>query len=123
MTEDLTLTSPLKPTADFAEPLAAPTYMEPDLPSLSLPTTSALDNQPPEESISILTSMGFPRHHTIQALKATVSVLPHLLHVQWPEKEFGHLKIYECHTPVITLLGHLHELQSIWLHTSTKKLP
>uniref|UniRef100_A0A9J7ZBR0 Ubiquitin carboxyl-terminal hydrolase n=1 Tax=Cyprinus carpio carpio TaxID=630221 RepID=A0A9J7ZBR0_CYPCA len=44
---------------------------EPDLPSPSLPTTSALDNQPPEESISILTSMGFPRHHTIQALKAT----------------------------------------------------
>uniref|UniRef100_A0A672M724 Ubiquitin carboxyl-terminal hydrolase n=2 Tax=Sinocyclocheilus grahami TaxID=75366 RepID=A0A672M724_SINGR len=56
---------------DFAEPLAVPTYMEPDLPSPSLPSTSALDNQPPEESISILTSMGFPRHHTIQALKAT----------------------------------------------------
>uniref|UniRef100_A0A8C1R5M1 Ubiquitin carboxyl-terminal hydrolase n=1 Tax=Cyprinus carpio TaxID=7962 RepID=A0A8C1R5M1_CYPCA len=37
----------------------------------SFPTISALDNQPPEESISILTSMGFPRHHTIQALKAT----------------------------------------------------
>uniref|UniRef100_A0A8C2H5W8 Ubiquitin carboxyl-terminal hydrolase 13 n=1 Tax=Cyprinus carpio TaxID=7962 RepID=A0A8C2H5W8_CYPCA len=44
---------------------------EPDLPSPSFPTISALDNQPPEESISILTSMGFPRHHTIQALKAT----------------------------------------------------
>uniref|UniRef100_A0A671TDX6 Ubiquitin carboxyl-terminal hydrolase n=1 Tax=Sinocyclocheilus anshuiensis TaxID=1608454 RepID=A0A671TDX6_9TELE len=44
---------------------------EPDLPSPSLPSTSALDSQPPEESISILTSMGFPRHHTIQALKAT----------------------------------------------------
>uniref|UniRef100_A0A671T9R5 Ubiquitin carboxyl-terminal hydrolase n=1 Tax=Sinocyclocheilus anshuiensis TaxID=1608454 RepID=A0A671T9R5_9TELE len=56
---------------DFAEPLAVPTYMEPDLPSPSLPSTSALDSQPPEESISILTSMGFPRHHTIQALKAT----------------------------------------------------
>uniref|UniRef100_A0A671RA55 Ubiquitin carboxyl-terminal hydrolase n=1 Tax=Sinocyclocheilus anshuiensis TaxID=1608454 RepID=A0A671RA55_9TELE len=56
---------------DFAEPLAIPTYMEPDLPGPSFPTSSALDNQPPEESISILTSMGFPRHHTIQALKAT----------------------------------------------------
>uniref|UniRef100_A0A8C1N9M2 Ubiquitin carboxyl-terminal hydrolase n=1 Tax=Cyprinus carpio TaxID=7962 RepID=A0A8C1N9M2_CYPCA len=56
---------------DFAEPLAIPSYMEPDLPSPSFPTISALDNQPPEESISILTSMGFPRHHTIQALKAT----------------------------------------------------
>ncbi|XP_016084896.1 ubiquitin carboxyl-terminal hydrolase 13-like [Sinocyclocheilus grahami] len=56
---------------DFAEPLAIPTYMEPDLPGPSFPTSSVLDNQPPEESISILTSMGFPRHHTIQALKAT----------------------------------------------------
>uniref|UniRef100_G3P6K9 Ubiquitin carboxyl-terminal hydrolase n=1 Tax=Gasterosteus aculeatus aculeatus TaxID=481459 RepID=G3P6K9_GASAC len=28
-------------------------------------------NSPPEESISILTSMGFPRAHSIQALKAT----------------------------------------------------
>uniref|UniRef100_A0AAR2LI73 Ubiquitin carboxyl-terminal hydrolase n=1 Tax=Pygocentrus nattereri TaxID=42514 RepID=A0AAR2LI73_PYGNA len=56
---------------DFAEPLAIPSYMEPDLPSPSLPTASPLDNQPPEESIAILTSMGFPRHHTIQALKAT----------------------------------------------------
>uniref|UniRef100_A0A672RM19 Ubiquitin carboxyl-terminal hydrolase n=1 Tax=Sinocyclocheilus grahami TaxID=75366 RepID=A0A672RM19_SINGR len=67
---------------DFAEPLAIPTYLEPDLPGPSFPTSSVLDNQPPEESISILTSMGFPRHHTIQALKATVSVLLHLLHVQ-----------------------------------------
>ncbi|KAK3574764.1 hypothetical protein QTP86_017512 [Hemibagrus guttatus] len=56
---------------DFAEPLAIPSYMEADLPSASFPTASPLDNQPPEESISILTSMGFPRHHTIRALKAT----------------------------------------------------
>uniref|UniRef100_A0A8B9JY33 Ubiquitin carboxyl-terminal hydrolase n=1 Tax=Astyanax mexicanus TaxID=7994 RepID=A0A8B9JY33_ASTMX len=56
---------------DFAEPLAVPAYMEPDLPSPSLPTATPLDNQPPEESIAILTSMGFPRHHTIRALRAT----------------------------------------------------
>lgn len=62
-------------STDFAEPLAIPSYMEADLPSASFPTVSPLDNQPPEESISILTSMGFPRHHTIRALKATVSDL------------------------------------------------
>uniref|UniRef100_A0AAY5ENF8 Ubiquitin carboxyl-terminal hydrolase n=1 Tax=Electrophorus electricus TaxID=8005 RepID=A0AAY5ENF8_ELEEL len=55
---------------DFAEPLAIPAYMEPDLPSSSLATASPLDNQPPEESVAILTSMGFPRHHSIRALKA-----------------------------------------------------
>lgn len=33
----------VKPTTDFAEPLAVPTYMEPDLASPSLPTISALD--------------------------------------------------------------------------------
>lgn len=77
----------VKPTTDFAEPLAVPTYMEPDLASPSLPAISALDNQPPEESISILTSMGFPRHHTIRALKASVSVLPLLLYFcSGPEK-------------------------------------
>ncbi|TVK90633.1 Ubiquitin carboxyl-terminal hydrolase 13 [Bagarius yarrelli] len=56
---------------DFAEPLAIPSYMEAELPSASFPTATPLDNQPPEESISILTSMGFPRHHTIRALKTT----------------------------------------------------
>uniref|UniRef100_A0AAZ3Q307 Ubiquitin carboxyl-terminal hydrolase 13 n=1 Tax=Oncorhynchus tshawytscha TaxID=74940 RepID=A0AAZ3Q307_ONCTS len=59
---------------DFAEPLALPSFMEPgpSMASLGLAATP-LDNQPPEESIAILTSMGFPRRHTVQALKATVS--------------------------------------------------
>ncbi|CAB1324698.1 unnamed protein product, partial [Coregonus sp. 'balchen'] len=57
---------------DFAEPLALPNFMEPG-PSVASPGLAAtpLDNQPPEESIAILTSMGFPRRHTVQALKAT----------------------------------------------------
>lgn len=38
--------------------------------------TPISNNLPPEESIAILTSMGFPRSHTIRALKATVSPLP-----------------------------------------------
>uniref|UniRef100_A0A8C7NHY5 Ubiquitin carboxyl-terminal hydrolase n=1 Tax=Oncorhynchus mykiss TaxID=8022 RepID=A0A8C7NHY5_ONCMY len=57
---------------DFAEPLALPTFMEPG-PSVASSGLAAtpLDNHPPEESIAILTSMGFPRRHTVQALKAT----------------------------------------------------
>ncbi|XP_041695924.1 ubiquitin carboxyl-terminal hydrolase 13-like isoform X3 [Coregonus clupeaformis] len=57
---------------DFAEPLALPNFMEPG-PSVASPGLAAtpLDNQPPEESIAILTSMGFPPRHTVQALKAT----------------------------------------------------
>lgn len=57
---------------DFAEPLALPTFMEPG-PSVASSGLAAtpLDNHPPEESIAILTSMGFPRRHTLQALKAT----------------------------------------------------
>uniref|UniRef100_A0A8C5I8V8 Ubiquitin carboxyl-terminal hydrolase n=1 Tax=Gouania willdenowi TaxID=441366 RepID=A0A8C5I8V8_GOUWI len=46
---------------DFAEPLTL------DSPMGATP----LGNSPPEESVSILTSMGFPRNHSIQALKAT----------------------------------------------------
>lgn len=72
---DGSLLRPIVLYTDFAEPLAIPSYMEADLPSASLPASSPLDNQPPEESISILTSMGFPRHHTVRALKATVSDL------------------------------------------------
>uniref|UniRef100_A0A3P9PL56 Ubiquitin carboxyl-terminal hydrolase 13 n=1 Tax=Poecilia reticulata TaxID=8081 RepID=A0A3P9PL56_POERE len=48
-----------------------------------------LDNLPPEESIAILTSMGFPRNHSIRALKATNNNLERAL--DWifthPEEE------------------------------------
>ncbi|TKS74648.1 Ubiquitin carboxyl-terminal hydrolase 13 [Collichthys lucidus] len=48
-----------------------------------------LGNSPPEESVSILTSMGFPRAHSIQALKATNNNLERAL--DWifthPEEE------------------------------------
>lgn len=54
---------------DFAEPLAVPSFSEPD--ALSPVMAPPMDNQPPEESIAILTSMGFPRAHTIRALIAT----------------------------------------------------
>uniref|UniRef100_A0AAY4BAL3 Ubiquitin carboxyl-terminal hydrolase n=1 Tax=Denticeps clupeoides TaxID=299321 RepID=A0AAY4BAL3_9TELE len=54
---------------DFAEPLPVPSYAEPEL--LRTSAASPLDNQPPEESISILTSMGFPRQQAIRALKGS----------------------------------------------------
>lgn len=62
--------------SDFAEPLALPSVMDsgPSI-SESVLGASPLDpNCPPEESIAILTSMGFPRTHSINALKATVSL-------------------------------------------------
>ncbi|XP_066565709.1 ubiquitin carboxyl-terminal hydrolase 13 isoform X2 [Amia ocellicauda] len=54
---------------DFAEPLALPVLSD-DVPPAG-GVVPGLDSQPPEESVAILTSMGFSRHQTIQALKAT----------------------------------------------------
>ncbi|KAI4829450.1 hypothetical protein KUCAC02_023490 [Chaenocephalus aceratus] len=75
---------------DFAEPLTLPSMI--DLgPSISDSPLGAppLGNSPPEESIAILTSMGFPRTHSIQALKATNNNLERAL--DWifihPEEE------------------------------------
>lgn len=62
-------------SSDFAEPLTLPSMMD-SAPSTSDSVMGAtlLDpNSPPEESVSILTSMGFPRAHSINALKAMVS--------------------------------------------------
>ncbi|KAJ8278323.1 hypothetical protein GJAV_G00086380 [Gymnothorax javanicus] len=56
---------------DFAEPLATPSASEATPSTFSFAPPTALDNQPPEESVSILISMGFPRQHSIQALKST----------------------------------------------------
>lgn len=65
-------------SSDFAEPLILPSMMDAG-PSTSDSTMGAApisNNLPPEESIAILTSMGFPRSHSIRALKATVSLRP-----------------------------------------------
>lgn len=62
---------------DFAEPLTLPSMIDPGPSTSDSPMgATPLGNSPPEESVSILTSMGFPRAHSIQALKATVSLLP-----------------------------------------------
>uniref|UniRef100_A0A668ASW4 Ubiquitin carboxyl-terminal hydrolase n=1 Tax=Myripristis murdjan TaxID=586833 RepID=A0A668ASW4_9TELE len=75
---------------DFAEPLTLPSMIDPGPSSSNSPMgATSLDNSPPEESIAILTSMGFPRSHTIQALKATNNNLERAL--DWifthPEEE------------------------------------
>uniref|UniRef100_A0A672YZI9 Ubiquitin carboxyl-terminal hydrolase 13 n=1 Tax=Sphaeramia orbicularis TaxID=375764 RepID=A0A672YZI9_9TELE len=75
---------------DFAEPLALPSMMDPGPSSSDSPMgATPLDNSPPEESIAILTSMGFPRIHSIRALKATNNNLERAL--DWifthPEEE------------------------------------
>ncbi|XP_034035786.1 ubiquitin carboxyl-terminal hydrolase 13 isoform X1 [Thalassophryne amazonica] len=76
---------------DFAEPLTLPSMMDPGLSSSDSPMGGAtpLANSPPEESIAILTSMGFPRSHSINALKATNNNLERAL--DWifthPEEE------------------------------------
>uniref|UniRef100_A0A8D2ZNK0 Ubiquitin carboxyl-terminal hydrolase n=1 Tax=Scophthalmus maximus TaxID=52904 RepID=A0A8D2ZNK0_SCOMX len=76
---------------DFAEPLSLPSMMDPGPSTADSPMGAAtpLANSPPEESIAILTSMGFPRAHTIQALRATNNNLERAL--DWifvhPEEE------------------------------------
>lgn len=61
--------------SDFAEPLTLPSMMDsgPSTSDSVMGATPLDPNSPPEESVAILTSMGFPRAHSINALKAMVS--------------------------------------------------
>lgn len=60
--------------SDFAEPLTLPSMIDPGPSTSDNPVgATPLGSSPPEESIAILTSMGFPRKHSIRALKSTVS--------------------------------------------------
>lgn len=72
---------------DFAEPLTMPGYGGATSAGASVFGATGLDNQPPEEIIAIITSMGFHRHQAIQALRATVStrdcVVDPLLLLEW----------------------------------------
>ncbi|XP_054839302.1 ubiquitin carboxyl-terminal hydrolase 13 isoform X2 [Eublepharis macularius] len=66
---------------DFAEPLAIPGYGATAYPGITGPGTPGLDNQPPEEMVAIIASMGFQRNVAIQALRATNNNLEHA--VEW----------------------------------------
>ncbi|XP_038672538.1 ubiquitin carboxyl-terminal hydrolase 13 [Scyliorhinus canicula] len=57
---------------DFAEPLSLSGYNEISQNEVGLAGgASSMENQPPEEIVAIITSMGFPRNQAIHALKAT----------------------------------------------------
>ncbi|XP_067851407.1 ubiquitin carboxyl-terminal hydrolase 13 [Heptranchias perlo] len=57
---------------DFAEPLSLSGYNEVGHNEVGLAGgASSMENQPPEEIVAIITSMGFPRNQAIHALKAT----------------------------------------------------
>ncbi|XP_055977815.1 ubiquitin carboxyl-terminal hydrolase 13 isoform X3 [Sorex fumeus] len=62
---------------DFAEPLTMPGYG--GAVSASIFGATGLDNQPPEEVISIITSMGFQRNQAVQALRASSNNLERAL--------------------------------------------
>ncbi|KAM6127805.1 ubiquitin carboxyl-terminal hydrolase 13 isoform 1-T1 [Phoenicopterus ruber ruber] len=56
---------------DFAEPLVIPAFGEVASSGAAAFGAVGLDNQPPEEMVAIIISMGFQRNLAIQALKAT----------------------------------------------------
>ncbi|XP_044290591.1 ubiquitin carboxyl-terminal hydrolase 13 isoform X2 [Varanus komodoensis] len=64
---------------DFAEPLAIPGYGGAAFPGAGGPGVAGLDNQPPEEMVAIIASMGFQRNIALQALRATNNNLEHAL--------------------------------------------
>ncbi|XP_074403490.1 ubiquitin carboxyl-terminal hydrolase 13 [Zonotrichia albicollis] len=76
---------------DFAEPLVIPAFGEVASSGAAALGAVGLDNQPPEEMVAIIISMGFQRNVAIQALKATNNNLERAL--EWifshpdPEEE------------------------------------
>nr|XP_008168893.1 ubiquitin carboxyl-terminal hydrolase 13 isoform X2 [Chrysemys picta bellii] len=64
---------------DFAEPLAIPGYGGVASAGAAGLGAIGLDNQPPEEMVALITSMGFQRNVAIQALKATNNNFEHAL--------------------------------------------
>ncbi|XP_060098543.1 ubiquitin carboxyl-terminal hydrolase 13 isoform X2 [Heteronotia binoei] len=66
---------------DFAEPLAIPGYGAAAYSGAGDLRALGLDNQPPEEMVAIIASMGFQRNVAIQALRAKNSNLEHA--IEW----------------------------------------
>ncbi|CAM4597685.1 ubiquitin carboxyl-terminal hydrolase 13 isoform X1 [Lepidochelys kempii] len=64
---------------DFAEPLAIPGYAGVASAGAAGLGAIGLDNQPPEEMVALITSMGFQRNVAILALKAANNNLEHAL--------------------------------------------
>ncbi|KAF5922184.1 hypothetical protein HPG69_007072 [Diceros bicornis minor] len=70
---------------DFAEPLTMPGYGGA---ASAVFGATGLDNQPPEEIVAIITSMGFHRNQAIQALRATNNNLERALDWIFSHPEF-----------------------------------
>ncbi|KAH0624178.1 hypothetical protein JD844_007660 [Phrynosoma platyrhinos] len=64
---------------DFAEPLVIPGYPGAAFPGAGGSAFAGLDNQPPEEMVAIIASMGFQRTVALRALRATNNNLEHAL--------------------------------------------
>ncbi|NXH22660.1 UBP13 hydrolase, partial [Bucco capensis] len=73
---------------DFAEPLVTPAFGEAASSGAAVFGAVGLDNQPPEEMVSIIISMGFQRNLAIQALKATNNNLERALEWIFSHPEF-----------------------------------
>ncbi|NXC35460.1 UBP13 hydrolase, partial [Campylorhamphus procurvoides] len=83
---------------DFAEPLAIPAFGEVASSGAAALGAVGLDNQPPEEMVAIIISMGFQRNLAIQALKATNNNLERAL--EWI---FSHPDLEEESEPALDM--------------------
>ncbi|KFP30031.1 Ubiquitin carboxyl-terminal hydrolase 13, partial [Colius striatus] len=81
---------------DFAEPLVIPAFGEVASSGAAVFGAVGLDNQPPEEMVAIIISMGFQRNLAIQALKATNNNLERAL--EWI---FSHPELEEEREPAL----------------------
>ncbi|NWW94358.1 UBP13 hydrolase, partial [Rhynochetos jubatus] len=85
---------------DFAEPLVIPAFGEVASSGAAAFGAVGLDNQPPEEMVAIIISMGFQRNLAIQALKATNSNLERAL--EWI---FSHPELEEESEPALDMMN------------------
>ncbi|NXD79563.1 UBP13 hydrolase, partial [Halcyon senegalensis] len=84
---------------DFAEPLVIPAFGEVASSGADAFGAVGLDNQPPEEMVAIIISMGFQRNLAIQALKATNNNLERAL--EWI---FSHPELEEESEPALDVM-------------------
>ncbi|NWY52400.1 UBP13 hydrolase, partial [Chionis minor] len=85
---------------DFAEPLIVPAFGEVASSGEAAFGAVGLDNQPPEEMVAIIISMGFQRNLAIQALKATNNNLERAL--EWI---FTHPELEEESEPALDMMN------------------
>ncbi|NXL41853.1 UBP13 hydrolase, partial [Podilymbus podiceps] len=84
---------------DFAEPLVIPAFGEVASSGAAAFGAVGLDNQPPEEMVAIIISMGFQRNLAIQALKAANNNLERAL--EWI---FSHPELEEESEPALDMM-------------------